>query len=92
MSDKTKTFSSLKSSNKTLAKNRETSVHRGVFSPSELIVVEYLNVKKVATLKELATVLFEGDYLKAKNVVRRTRWSGLIKFGKKRGSYAKVGK
>lgn len=67
--------------------NFNDRVYRGVFSPAELVIIDHVQVHGVATLKELAATFFNGDALKAKNAVRRPRWSGLIAFGDVRGSY-----
>lgn len=87
MSNKKPSKTSKPSYTKTLAKNHETHMHRGVLAPSEEAVIEMVTRTGGATLKQMAAELFSGDFLKAKNVVRRPREAGLILFGKEPGSY-----
>jgi hypothetical protein len=62
--------------------------HRDTFNPSEQAVVEYLAAHRHATLREIADALFQGSYLKAKNMVRRPRWLHLIEPDPKLGYVA----
>jgi hypothetical protein len=81
--------SAIKSSGKSLEKNFEPTRSRDL-NINELSVVEFVHSKHPhpTHLKEIA-VHFSGDYLKAKNAVRRPRWAGLIKMGPGRGEYSK---
>lgn len=87
MSNKKPSKTSKPSYTKTLAKNHETHMHRGVLAPSEEAVIGLVESQGVASLKQMATAFFSGDYLKAKNAVRRPREAGLILFGKEPGTY-----
>lgn len=56
--------------------NFERKLHRGALAPSELAVIALVGERKEVTLREMANELFGGDYLKAKNAVRRPRGDG----------------
>lgn len=88
--EKTEALSKVKSSGKTKRYNLSKGRFRSGLNPADEMVVEYVNANGRATVKELAAALFNGDYLKAKNAVRRPRDLKLIRFGKGAGEYMAV--
>lgn len=80
----------VKSSNKVDPKN-VSKVRFRDFSPDEERVILFVSTsKKPVTVKEIAAACVNGDYLKAKNLVRRPRWTERIKMGPGRGEYSKA--
>lgn len=78
----------IKSSSKTDPKNISKVRFRD-FGPEEERVIDYVTTnKKPVTVKQIAIACFNGDYLKAKNMVRRPRWSGRIAMGPGLGEYS----
>ncbi len=73
---------------KTVKKNHEG--HRGDGAISEAAVIEFVRGrgKDGASVKDIAVGVFGGDYLKAKNTVRKPSATGMIvKEGGLRGVY-----
>lgn len=63
----------------TSAANKTEGRVFGGYSGADIAVIDYVTLHRRTTLKDMAKDLFGGDYLKAKNAVRKPRWYGEIK-------------
>ncbi len=63
---------------------------RGDGIVTEEFIVEYFREHKVVSIKEIAVVLFDGDYTKARNMLRGPVAQGRLRKTKSRGIYEYV--